>query len=484
MVKKKRTAPVVDVAIVVIVAVLLMSDFCHASLTCRDEDAQVLILGAGASGISAARELYDNGLTDFIILEGRSEIGGRMRAVDFAGVKVELGANWITGVDLTNSSKFRANPLWVLKQATNLSAIQSDYSSTVVYNDNGKDVTDHLPYKKIQTAYANLSILTREMKKAGMEDITVREALNKVGWIPRNALDNYLDWYKFDYNEATEPENVSLFAWRADNTDVDFGTTDFFVTDPRGFAYLLEYLGEPFLNPKVLHTDTTVTAIEYSEDCVCAHVMEQGDRKRYCGKYAITTFSIGVLQSNTVAFIPPLPNWKSDAINKYDFPLFLKVFILFNETFWDADKQYVGRAVRDRENYTLFLPMGQLFKTRPHLLLAILTGNNAHQTASQSIEVTKQHIHQALRAIYGSFRAEIVDILVPDWKSNEFYHGSYSDPKLGVTTQTYTDLAAPVGSLYFSGEATSEHYYGYVHGAYFSGVHTANAILERINLAS
>ena len=37
--------------------------------SCENADADVLILGAGMSGISAARTLFDNGVTDFIILE-------------------------------------------------------------------------------------------------------------------------------------------------------------------------------------------------------------------------------------------------------------------------------------------------------------------------------------------------------------------------------------------------------------------------------
>ena len=38
----------------------------------ENADAQVLILGAGMAGISAAKTLYDNGVTDFIILEQAS----------------------------------------------------------------------------------------------------------------------------------------------------------------------------------------------------------------------------------------------------------------------------------------------------------------------------------------------------------------------------------------------------------------------------
>ena len=37
--------------------------------SCENADAEVLILGAGMSGIGAAKTLYDNGVTDFIILE-------------------------------------------------------------------------------------------------------------------------------------------------------------------------------------------------------------------------------------------------------------------------------------------------------------------------------------------------------------------------------------------------------------------------------
>ena len=41
--------------------------------SCENPDAQVLILGAGMSGISAARTLYESGETDFIILEQARE---------------------------------------------------------------------------------------------------------------------------------------------------------------------------------------------------------------------------------------------------------------------------------------------------------------------------------------------------------------------------------------------------------------------------
>ena len=60
---------------------------------------KVLILGAGAAGITAAKTLYDQGITDFLVLEAQDYIGGRMKQVPFSGMKIEEGANWIHYVD-------------------------------------------------------------------------------------------------------------------------------------------------------------------------------------------------------------------------------------------------------------------------------------------------------------------------------------------------------------------------------------------------
>ena len=57
------------------------------------ERKKVLVLGAGAAGVTAAKTLHDKGITDFLVLEGQDYIGGRMKVVPFAGIKVELGAN-------------------------------------------------------------------------------------------------------------------------------------------------------------------------------------------------------------------------------------------------------------------------------------------------------------------------------------------------------------------------------------------------------
>jgi hypothetical protein len=61
-------------------------------------DGPVIIIGGGAAGISAGKVLHDHGI-DFTILEAAPSIGGRMKHVEWEGLTIELGANWIHGFE-------------------------------------------------------------------------------------------------------------------------------------------------------------------------------------------------------------------------------------------------------------------------------------------------------------------------------------------------------------------------------------------------
>merc|ERR1712168_1267084 len=60
-----------------------------------ETDYTVIMVGGGISGLSAARHLTANGITDIIILEARSRLGGRMFTRMKNGFNMEMGAQWI-----------------------------------------------------------------------------------------------------------------------------------------------------------------------------------------------------------------------------------------------------------------------------------------------------------------------------------------------------------------------------------------------------
>jgi polyamine oxidase len=92
----------------------------------------VLILGGGMAGIIAARTLHEQGIDDFIILEAKIELGGRMipKAFGVPGrqVVVEIGPNWIQGTQQGNGT---ANPIWELALKHNLSTVYSDMYGSI-----------------------------------------------------------------------------------------------------------------------------------------------------------------------------------------------------------------------------------------------------------------------------------------------------------------------------------------------------------------
>ena len=65
---------------------------------------KVIIIGAGIAGLSAAKHFNDNGLDDFLVLEARDRIGGRIHTIQLENDRpLELGAQWIHGGSNANN---------------------------------------------------------------------------------------------------------------------------------------------------------------------------------------------------------------------------------------------------------------------------------------------------------------------------------------------------------------------------------------------
>lgn len=450
---------------------------CPAS---QDLDSDVLILGAGISGVAAAKTLFDNGLDNFIILEGTDRIGGRMHNTKFGGIQIELGANWIQGAPLPGGpTPPKSNPIWELAHTScKLNNTYSNVSSFVVYQ--GDKVVDHNQIaKEFEVALNSITSFSTERQQEGRSDVSVREAfLLNTTWNPITPVQSVIEYLNVDFCLAEPPEVDSLFQSLPDTTEVDFGPAFYFVTDQRGYSRIPRCLAEDFLafNSSVLHFNANVTEIHSSNECVCARVIENGQDRTYCSKYGILTFSIGVLQhwvKSESRIQPPLSAEKVQAINSLDFPTYLKIFLNFSQSFWE-DLPYILHADTERGYYPVIQPINS------HIILVTLTGNEAIRLSLQDKNVTKMEIMAVLRSMYGNDIPEADSILVPTWYKDPFYMGTYTNCPLGVTDDTFAELRKPEGRLYLSGEGTSD-YSGYVHGGYLAGIATAEEILRDIN---
>ncbi len=89
---------------------------------------RVLILGGGVAGVIAARTLHDKGINNFLIVEARDELGGRMQTESFGGKIIEQGPNWIQGTQTDNGP---ANPIYTLAKKHNISTQFNDWFDSV-----------------------------------------------------------------------------------------------------------------------------------------------------------------------------------------------------------------------------------------------------------------------------------------------------------------------------------------------------------------
>ncbi|XP_072044797.1 uncharacterized protein [Amphiura filiformis] len=435
-----------------------------------DNHAKVLILGAGAAGLQAAKYLHDKEMDDFIVIEGADYIGGRVHNVPFAGVKVELGANWAQPGGTTVVQQVKD-----LDLETHL----SDWESMVMINDTGNDVTDESDpsWERLEAAIEKAAEIAQDIVDNDKPDMSQRAALRLGGWVPKTPIDRAVEWFDYDFEWADIPDVTSLqsTALLDDSEDV------LFVTDQRGFLYIFNNIvgfmqEDPYLNH--IRLNQTVMSIDHSDDDGVTVTCQDGTV--YTGDYALVTFGLGVMQERLVEFNPPLPNWKIEEFSQFLMTSFTKIFVKWPSKFWD-DEEWIVHVNERRGYYPVFLNMEAegLFPNGTNILAAFVSGDEARRIEDQSDAETKAEIEQVLRSMYGTQAVpEAEDILISGWNRNPLHRGAYSNWPVEVSLEDFEKMQANVGRLFFGGEHTDEIYNGYILGAQLSGEREAEKLLQ------
>lgn len=460
---------------------------------CPDQmDADVLILGAGMAGLGAAETLSENGIENFLIIEQRDLIGGRVQTAKFGGGIVELGPQWVLAHDREAPEEIR-QPLLEFVDRCNVSLREIPLGAlgrgTAFYNSRGENVALQVGAEVLRFRQATTSEAVQEVFDSLLEDedLPVSQALRIAGWNPRSAIEESAEYISFDLPSSFPSDRASTRIYL--NSDYlamrnfAFGTNpaiSIVVNYPEGYYAIPKCLADGYLveNDPRLILSTAIEEIEWGDDCICA--ISTTDR-RFCAPYAIVTFSLGELQNGFVKFTPQLPMIKNIALNQFEMGHFLKVYVAFNDTFWDTDVDIISHynEERGREYYPLFLTWGAQFPEPTHVLEAVVLGlDESKRIAYQDPEITRQEIAQVMRGIYGDRASDPVDIIVNDFIANEFFFGNILTVPVGVGPRQFDELNSPCGNLYFSGDAGSFVFRGTVHGSLIHGRETAARIVE------
>ncbi|KAE8388448.1 amine oxidase [Aspergillus alliaceus] len=439
------------------------------------------------AGITAAQALSNASIHDFIILEYRSNIGGRVWNTDFGQDEkgkpymVEFGANWLHGVGTGRTE----NPLVTLAHKHNLKNVLDNSSSVLTYDENGyndyQDILDAFSDIK-DTAYKDAG----QMLLDNIQDGNARTGFAMAGWNPRrnDMKAQAVEWWNWvtDCESAASPEASSfIFGVAAENlTFNQFGDNNHMVIDPRGYSTVIEGEASSFLHKEVqdrrLWLNTQVTDITHSKKGV---QITNKDGSCISAAYAICTFSLGVLQNDVVQFHPSLPRWKQTAIQKFSMGTYTKIFLQFDEAFWPSNtSHFLYASPTTRGFYPIFQSLSSDgFLPGSNILFVTVVGEQAYRVERQSDEKTKAEVLAVLREMFPDKHVpEPTAFVYPRWNNEPWAYGSYSNWPVGTTLEMHQNLRANVDRLWFAGEATSASYFGFLHGAWYEGRDTGEHI--------
>jgi len=425
---------------------------------------KVLVIGAGLSGLTAAQALQTAGW-EVVVLEARDRIGGRVWTRD----GIDLGAQWIHGTE--------GNPITNLARQLNIqtmfvggdSSYIGGWEQLQLRSIQGRTLT---PEEKetsiflIDDIREAMDALRRENEQSGGQDISLEEAAQRVmaqrGLSPE--LREQVAWHLavlFRDDWGASAGQLSLMSWD-DGYEV-YGYGDSVFVD--GVASLTDRLAAG-LDVRLGHV---VSRIEHGAE----GVRVAAGAGSFTADAVIVTLPLGVLKSGRVAFDPPLPAAKQQAISRLGMGVLTKVVLLYDEPFWPHNQYVFGYAARDvREAPPLIV---NLWKTnRQPALVLLIGGDQGREVENWSLERTTDWAQGILRELFGADVPEPRKVVVTQWGLDPYSEGSYSYMAVGATPGDIEALAAPVGDkLLFAGEATVRSHWACLHSAYFSGVREA-----------
>lgn len=421
-----------------------------------DPDTRVIVVGAGAAGLTAAKVLHEAGVS-VIVLEARDRIGGRTYTAEVGPAAVDLGAAWLHG--------FRGNPMADFAEAHGLSYTPDETDWATLYDEASGEAGD-AGWTLMEDAYDDFeSALPRLKRELG--DTTVEAA--RRSWLDEQGLSerearlaaHAIDQWMVELSYAGPIDDVGL-AYFWDEPELRGG--DQFPVG--GYTTYIDALAEGL----DIRTDHPVTAIAWDADGVS---LEAGG-ETFTGTHAIVTVPVGVLRAGSITFDPPLSAARQAALDRLDTGNLEKVVLVWDEKWWEGSLEFVddsGAGV-----FPEFYDMTEL--AGAPTLVALYGGRFARQVQAEWSD--EDIVDGAIEVLGTAFERSIpapAHTAVTHWTRDPYTLGSYVYLPPGASPEDIDALAEPEGDrVLFAGEGTERTYYGNVHAAVLSGLREAHRL--------
>lgn len=407
----------------------------------------IIVVGAGASGLAATSALLAQGAT-VRVLEASARVGGRVKTLTgFADFPIELGAEEIHG---DHSS-------WYDHAVEEGAEFDEADNTDQIFVDNALESDQILERDADFRKAVQVSDSIYNWHGA---DITVAQYLQSEG-VSDRTMPLLAAWLGNEYGSSNERLGVASMA--TDDRLWSSGNKNFALTGSYEELLLAAFADAVAL----VETEQPVDAI-----------VDHGD------SVTITLASGETIDANAVLITVPLaalkagrpsiafPAARQEALQTIGMDAGMKVILKFSTRFWPADLGSLYGIKNCPEFWYTALGRGQ-----DAVLTAFVMGSAAEalRAAPDRVALLLEGLDQAFE---GAASAAFEAAEIADWTDDPFVGGAYSSPSPN-SSAARSVIAAPLGRLFFAGEAThTEGHYATVHGAIETGERAAGEILN------
>jgi monoamine oxidase len=423
------------------------------------ETNDVVVVGAGMAGLTAARALAEAGLR-VLVVEAQERIGGRILTQHVASEAIELGAEFIHG---------RPPELWALIDEAGLETYERG-GSRVCFEDGALTNCGG----EMDEIFGPLE----KLEHFDGPDITFAEYLDREK-IPEEDRDRMIGYVE-GFN-AADHRVISAASLGAQQKAEDASDGDRIYRLRDGYDQLPAYLESRIIeHGGSVRTSAPVKAIRWE----AGRIEIATDTGTFHAKRAVVTLPLAVLQSGSVA-ISPEPGLVLKAANHLRMGQVCRFTLLFREQFWKAlpPQPELGEV----SFLFSFSEMPPVWWT-PHpeaskSITGWVGGPRSQMLAGMGTEELGHHACATLARIFGLEQDHIHGLLLGcythDWQHDAFSGGAYSYVAAGGLDAS-RQMTEPVAkTLYFAGEHTdTTGHWGTVHAAMRSGLRATAQILE------
>ncbi|TMS06300.1 Amine oxidase [flavin-containing] [Larimichthys crocea] len=456
-----------------------------STMTATDNTYDVIVVGGGISGLSAAKLLKANGLSP-VVLEARDRVGGRTFTVRNKETKwVDLGGAYIGPTQ---------NRILRLAHEYGIKTYKVNEQENLVHYVNGKSYPFKGSFPPMWNPFVLLDFnnLWRTMDDMGKEipreapwnaphaeewdKMTMLELFESICWT--STVRQFAKLF-VNVNVTSEPHEVSAlwFLWyvkQCGGTMRIFSTTNggqerkFLGGSSQISECMAKELGD------LVKLQSPVYRIDQSGDMV---VVETVDKQTYKAKYVIVATPPGL--NLKMHFNPELPPLRNQLIHRVPMGSVIKCMVYYKENFW-RKKGYCGSMVIEEEGAPIGLTLDD---TKPDGTVPAIMGFILARKCRKLSGLTKEERLRKICEIYsrvlGTEEAlHPVHYEEKNWCEEEYSGGCYTAyfPP-GIFTQYGKVLREPVGRLYFAGTETATEWSGYMEGAVQAGERAAREVM-------